>query len=167
MKKTRKGLSAHDEPADHGVYGPMAADEAHIADEMEHCKLPVVLDDRRDGIEGHCEAGLVNLALQKKGRREGESARREQTRWLGDCERTWRSVLKVGVQWKIREHESLCSLPVRWEADDGLHFGILMLEAWPPVHLTTLQGCCHFDTLHALVELAIVYEKVQPRAVEK
>ena len=88
MKKTRTGLSAHDEPADHGVYGPMAADETHTADEMEHCKLSVELDDRRDGIEGHCEAGLEIPALQKKSRREGESARREQTRWLGDCERT-------------------------------------------------------------------------------
>ena len=129
MKTTRTGLSAHDEPADRGVYGPMAVDETHTADEVEHCKLSVVLDDRRDGIEDHCKAGLVNLALQKKGRREGESARREQTRWLGDCERTWRSVLKVVVQWKIREHESLCSLPVRLEVDDDLHYGILMLEA--------------------------------------
>ena len=107
----------------------MAAYETHTADEMECCKLSVVLDDRCDGIEGHCETGLVNLALQKKGRREDESARREQTRWLDDCEQTWRSVLKVVVQWKIREHESLCSLPVRLEADNGLHFGVLMLEA--------------------------------------
>ena len=128
MKTTRTGLSAHDEPADRGVYARMAADETHTADEVEHCKLSVVLDDRRDGIEDHRKAALVNLALQKKGRREGESARREQTRWLGDCERTWRSVLKVVVQWKIREHESLCSLPVRLEVDDDLHYGILMLE---------------------------------------
>ena len=75
MKKTQTGLSARDEPADRGVYGPMAADETHTADEVKHCKLSVVLDDRRDGIEDHCKAGLVNLALQKKGRREGESAR--------------------------------------------------------------------------------------------
>ena len=129
MKKTRMGSSAHDEPADHGVYCPMAADESHTADEMGHCKLSVVLDDRRDGIEGHCEAGLEFLALQKKSHREGESARRERTRRLGDCERTWRLVLRVVVQWKIREHESLCSLPARLEVDDGLHFGILMLEA--------------------------------------
>ena len=129
MKTTRTGLSAHDEPADRGVYDPTAADDTHTADEVEHCKLFVVLDDRRDGIEDRCVAGLVNLALQKKGRREGESARKEQTRWLGDCERTWRLVLKVVVQWKIREHESLCSLPVRLEVDDDLHYDILMLEA--------------------------------------
>ena len=35
------------------------------------------------------------------------------------------------------------------------------------MHLTKWQGCYHFDILHALVELAIVYDKVQPRAVEK
>ena len=128
MKKTRMGLSAHDEPADRGVYDPMAGDEIHTADEVEHCKVSVVLDDRRDEIEDRCKVGLVNLALQKKSRREGESARREQTRWLDDCEPTWRSVLKVELQWKIREHESLCSLPVRLEVDDDLHYGIPMFE---------------------------------------
>ena len=127
--KTQMRLSARGELVDRAVYGPMAADETHIAGGVEHCKLFGALDGRRDGVGDRYKVDLVNLALRKKGRPEDEWARREQTRWLGDCERTWRSVLKVVVQRKIHEHESLCSLPVRLGEDEYLHCGILRVEA--------------------------------------
>ena len=57
-------------------------------------------------------------------------------RWPGDCERTWRSELKVVAQIEIRGHKSLCSLLVRLEEDESLHYGILMIEVSPSVRRT-------------------------------
>ena len=78
--KTRMGSSAHGEPVDRAVYGPMAADESHIADEVERGKLVVVLDGHCDGPGDRCKANLVSLAQRKKGHREGEWARKGQMR---------------------------------------------------------------------------------------
>ena len=127
--KTRMASCARGGPVDRAEYVPMPADEAHIADEAERGRLVVVLDGPRDGVEDCCKADLVSPALRKKGHHEGEWARREQTRWLDDCARTWRSVLKVVVQRKLREPECLCSLLAQLVEDESLHYGILMIEA--------------------------------------
>ena len=95
--RTRIESRARGEPADRAVYGLMAADETHVADEVEHGKL-IGVDGRRDELGHRCKADLVNLALRKTGHREGEWARKEQMRWLDDCEQTWKSELKVVVQ---------------------------------------------------------------------
>ncbi len=166
--KTRMGLSAHGGPVDRAEYGPMAPDETRIADEVEHGRPTVTGDDRRDEVGNCCKVDLVTLALQKTGRHEGEWARREQKHWLGDCERTWRSVLKgVVVQMELRGQESLYSLLVRLEEDESLRSGILLIEVWPSVALTRGRDCCHFDSPLALVESAIVHDKVQLHAVER
>lgn len=72
-------------------------------------------------------------------------------------------MLKVVVQRKLRERERLCSLPVHLGEAESLHYGILMTEAWPSVRLTKWLECCHFDSRLALVEPAIVDDKVQLR----
>ena len=164
--KTRIALSARVGLVDRAEHGPMVAGETHIADEVGRGRLVVVLGGRRDEVGDCCKADLVSLALRKKGRREGEWAQREQTRWLGDCERTSRSVLKAVAQKEIRGRESLCSLPVRLEEDESLHYGSLMIEALPSVRLTKWQECCHSDSCLALFERAIVHDKVQLRAGE-
>ena len=147
--------------------GPMVADETHIADEVKRDRLIVMVDGRRDEIGDHCKADLVSPAPRKTGRREGEWARKEPTRWLGDCERTWRSEQKAVVQKEVRGHKSLCSLLVHLGEDENLRYGILRSEALPSVRLTRWQACGHFDSRLALVEVVIVHEEVQLRAVER
>ena len=75
-------------------------------------------------------------------------------------------MLKAVAQKEIHGRESLCSLPVRLEEDESLHYGILMIEALSSVPLTKWQECCHFDSCLALLEQAIVHDKVQLRAGE-
>lgn len=77
--KTRMPLNAHDGPLDHAEYGPMTADETHVADEVELGRLTVFVGDRLVEVGNHCKVVLVSLALQKGGHREGEWAPREQT----------------------------------------------------------------------------------------
>ena len=163
--KTRMEPRARDEPADRVEYGPMALDETHIADEVGRGRLIVVVDGRRDETGDRCEADLVSLALRRTGRHEDEWARREQMRWLDDCEPTWRSELKVVEQKEIRGQKSLCSLLVLVEEDESLRYGTLMAEGLPSVRLTRLQGCCRFDSLLALVEAVIVHDRGQLRVV--
>lgn len=86
--KTRMEQRCRDELADRVEHDLMASGETRIADEVAHGTLIVVGDGRRDEIGDRCKADLVNLALRKMGRREDEWARREQMRWLGDCEPT-------------------------------------------------------------------------------
>lgn len=163
--KTRMEPRARDEPVDHVEHGLRALDETRIADEVEHGRLIVVVDGRRDEIEDRCKADLVSLALRRTGRREDEWARREQMRWLGDCEPTWRSELKVVDQKETRGQKGLCSRLVHVEEDENLRYGTLMTEALPSVRLTRWQECCRFDSLLALVEAVIVHDMVQLRAV--
>lgn len=164
--KTRMVPKARGGPVDRAECALMAAGGTHIAGGMERGRLIVVVDGRRDEVVDRCKADPVSLALRKKGRREGEWVRREQMRWLGDCEQTWRSELKVEVRREIRGHKNLCSLPVHLEEDESLHYGILMIEALPSVCLTRWQECRHFDSRLALVGAVIVHDKVQLRAVE-
>lgn len=96
--KTRMESMARGAPADRAEYGLTAADETHIADEVERGRLIEVVHGRRDGVGHRYKADLVSLALRKMGRREGVWVRREQMRCLGDCEQTWRSELTVVVQ---------------------------------------------------------------------
>ena len=159
--------SARGAPVDRGEYGPMAADETHIADEVERGRLIEALDGRCDEIGDYCKADLVSLVLQKKGRREGEWARREQTRWLGDCERTWILVLKVVVPREGRGHKTLCSPLVHLEEDESLRYGILMTEALPFERLTMWQEFSHFDSRLGLAGRVIVDDRVRLRAVER
>lgn len=163
--KTRMEPRAHDEPADRVECGLMAPDETRIADEMDHGRLIVVVDGRRDETGDRCTANLVSLALRRTGRRVDEWARREQMRWLGDCEPTWRSGLKVVEPKEIRGQKSLCSLLVHVEEDESLRYGTLMTEGLPSVRLTRLQEFCRFDSPLALVEAVIVHDRVQLRAV--
>lgn len=67
----------------------------------------------------------------------------------------------MSVEWELLEHEVLCGLLVRLEDD---RYDNLMIEALPSVHLSRWQGCSHFESRLARVELAIVHDKVQPRA---
>lgn len=168
--KTRMVLGARGGNGDLAEYGLRAADETHVADEMQRGKLIVVVDGRRDELGDRCKVDLLdllNLALRKTGRLEGEWARKEEMRWPGDCERTWRSEPKVVVQTAIHGHKSLCSLLVHLEEDESLHYGILTIEALPSARLTRRQECCHFGSRLALVEAAIVHDRVQLRAVER
>lgn len=134
--KARMMLGARGGNGDLAEYGLKAADETHVADEVELGKLIVVVDGRRDEVGDRCKADLVNLALRKMGRREGEWAPREEMRWPGGCEQTWKSEPKVVVQTAIRGHKSLCSLLVHLEEDESLRYGMLTIEALPSARLT-------------------------------
>ena len=61
--KTRMVSRARDGPLDRVECGLMAADETHIADEVERGSLFVVVDGRRDEVGDRCKADLVSLAL--------------------------------------------------------------------------------------------------------
>ena len=134
--KTRLMLRVHGGSGDLAEYGLMAMDETHAADEVELGRLIAVMYDRCDKLGDRCKADLVNLALRKTGPREGEWARREEMRWLGDCERTWKLELKVVVQTAIRGYKSLCSVLVHSEEDGSLRHRILMIEALPSARPT-------------------------------
>lgn len=59
-------------PVDPAEYGPMAADENHIAGEVERGSWIVMVDGRRDEIGDRCKVDLASLALRKLGPREDE-----------------------------------------------------------------------------------------------
>lgn len=165
--KTRMVLRDRGGSGDLAEYGLMAADETHVADEVDRGMLTVSVDGPGDETGDRCEADLVSLALRMTGRRGGEWALREEMRWLGDCERTWRLELKVVVQTAIGGYKSLGSLLVHLEEDENLRYGILMIEALPSARLTRWQECCHFGSHLALLEAANVRDKVQLRAMKR
>ena len=165
--KAQMAPSAHGGPVDRAEYGLMAGDETHVADEVERGRLIGAVDGHRDEIGDRCKADLGSFALRRKARHEGEWAQREQTRSRVDCEQTLRSVLKVVVRRETRGHESLCSLLVHLEDPESLRYGMLIFEALQSVHLTRWQGCFHFDSLLALVELGTAHDKVELHAVER
>lgn len=65
---------------DRAEYGPKAAGETRIGDEVERDRLNFGVDGHRDEVVDRYKTGLVSPAPQKTDRRAGELARREPTR---------------------------------------------------------------------------------------
>lgn len=78
--KTRKVSRTRGGPVDRVEFALLVADETRSADEVEHDKLIEVVGDHEYYVGVHCKADLVSLALEKKVRREGAWAQKEQMR---------------------------------------------------------------------------------------
>lgn len=70
--RTRIVWRARGGPVDRAEYGLMAADENHIAGEVERGRWIVMVDGRRDEVGDRCKTDLASLALRKLEPREGE-----------------------------------------------------------------------------------------------